>query len=389
MAENEGATTPYSTGSYNNQDQARKRFIESELRGRLRQYPSDIEDRSPHYVGFYPLVRTASKTGKSLLRTLGEEAIFDTEGQNRQTGDNAELAAGVAGALAGAGAGGVLGVANMLGISGGGDTGNTAGRALGGARKLTSAAVNAVSGGIVGGLVGAGAAALANESKLIAGGGGIFLQITSMQSQYKANWESADMGALAGAIGAGNATFGGIPELAARSASNVSKVLGGTNVADIIDAGTKTVKNPYKEQLFRSMDNRRFSFDYVFAPKNAEEAEIVFGSSYSRTSESGREQAITNSGGIIQQFAFHMHPELQSSGYYFTYPSEFLIVYYHNGVENEFVRKISNAVLTDMKVEYGADGFTTFSNGMPSMATMTLTFTELEILTSQRVYQGY
>ena len=38
-------------------------------------------------------------------------------------------------------------------------------------------------------------------------------------------------------------------------------------------------------------------------------------------------QAVYN---IIQTFKEHMHPELSKGGYFYIYPSEFEIVYYHN-----------------------------------------------------------
>lgn len=377
---------PIENQEYKGQDKARTEFLRMEKFGNVSlKYPLKVDVTSPHYVVFYPLVRSESKLGRLLQKNYD---TFDISDQNRLTGDNAGNSAAAAGALEGAGAGGVLGLGQAL--LGNGGNGGPTGTALGPLRKIATTAINTIGGAAVGGLTGYAAVALSDVNKLQMGGGSIALQINSIQSQYKANWESADMGALAGAIGAENFTGSGIPELAVRSAANVSKVFGGNGLENVVDANTKTVKNPYKEQLFRSMDNRRFTFEYIFMPKTLQEAKAVFGTSNASTAnEDPGAAAQINSGGIIQQFLFHMHPEAQASGYFYTYPSEFLIIYYHAGKENTFVRKISNCVLTDMNVVYGAEGFTTFSNGMPSMATMQLTFTELEILTSQRIFQGY
>ena len=390
-SEEQGATDsstppePIENQEYKGQDKARSDFIQrKEFGGKPRRYPLDV-DSSPHYVVFYPLVRSESKLGRLLQKKYD---TFDISDQNRLTGDNAGNSAAAAGALEGAGAGGVLGLGQAL--LGNGGNGGPTGTALGPLRKIATTAINTAGGAAVGALTGYAAVALSDVNKLQLGGGSITLQINSIQSQYKANWESADMGALAGAIGAGNFTGSGIPELAVRSAANVSKVFGGNGLENVVNANTKTVKNPYKEQLFRSMDNRRFTFEYIFMPKTEQEAVEVFGTSNTSTAnQDNGGPAVIDGGGIIQKFLFHMHPEAQASGYFYTYPSEFLIIYYHAGKENTFVRKISNCVLTDMNVVYGAEGFTTFSNGMPSMATMQLTFTELEILTTQRIYQGY
>jgi hypothetical protein len=239
--------------------------------------------------------------------------------------------------------------------------------------------------GALGGAAGAaagGAAALAfDEQNVLEGAGGIALQISErVSSQYRAGWREGELGTLAGSVASGNrslleAANPFSPEnirLGLRSAGAVAKVLG-NEAENIIAATSKTVKNPYKEQLFSSMDNRRFTFDYVFAPRNEQEAKAVF----------------DKQEGIIQKFAYHMHPELSASGYFFNFPSEFSIIYYYAGKENPYVRKISTCVLTNMSVDYGAEGFTTFANGMPSYATMRLEFLELELLTTQRILQGF
>jgi hypothetical protein len=212
-----------------------------------------------------------------------------------------------------------------------------------------------------------------------------------MSAGYRATWKEGEMGTLLGAIGAGNQSLLGAMnplstdnmKLALRSGGKISKVLSDNalDVNKVLESTTKTVTNPYKEQFFKSMSNRSFIFEYNFAPRSEAEAKAIF----NRTT-GGKGDSM----GIIQKFAYHMHPELKDSGYFFNYPSEFTIVYYHAGKENQFVRKISTCVLTNMTIDYGSDtGFTTFDNGMPTHATMRLEFLELELMTAQRVNQGY
>ena len=347
--------------------------------GSALRYPMDLESESPHYVVFYPLVREGSRLGEAFKNTGGQ--VFDTSQQNRQQPENATAQTAALGAGIGAG----LGIAEQL-TNGGGK--NAGGVSL--VSRLGSVIGKTLGGGLVGGAIGA----LSGNQELYTGAGAIALQMpeNKVSAGYKANWRDQDMGALLGAIGAGNRSLLGAMnplspdnmKLALRSGGKISKVLSDNalDVNKVLESTTKTVTNPYKEQFFKSMDNRSFVFEYNFAPKNEQEAKEVF--------NRFREGAAGDKMGIIQKFAYHMHPELRDSGYFFNYPSEFTIVYYHAGKENQFVRKISTCVLTNMTVDYGSDtGFTTFENGMPTHATMRLEFLELELMTAQRVFQGY
>jgi hypothetical protein len=347
--------------------------------GSALRYPLDLESESPHYVIFYPLVREGSRLGESFKNSGGQ--VFDLSSENRQQPKNSTAQTAALGAGIGAG----LGIAEQL-ANGGGK--NAGGVSL--LSRLGSVVGKTLGGGLVGGAVGA----LLGNQELYTGSGAIALQMpeNKMTAGYKANWKDRDMGTLLGAIGAGNQSLLGAMnplspdnmKLALSSGGKISKVLSDNalDVNKVLESTTKTVANPYKEQFFKSMDNRSFVFEYNFAPKNEQEAMVVF--------NRFREGAQGDRMGIIQKFAYHMHPELRDSGYFFNYPSEFTIVYYHAGKENEFVRKISTCALTNMTVDYGSDtGFTTFDNGMPTHATIRLEFLELELMTAQRVFQGY
>ena len=128
--------------------------------------------------------------------------------------------------------------------------------------------------------------------------------------------------------------------------------------------------NPKKEQVFRGVDFRTFTFDYQFFPRSEKEAEMVLN--------------------IIGTFKFHMHPEFKSANHFvFIYPSEFDIMYYTNGKENRSIHRHTSCVLTDMSVNYTPNGsFTTFDNGMPTQINMQLTFKELLILTKEQIKKG-
>jgi hypothetical protein len=366
-------------------------FLETPLdKDGQKRYPINVGNSAefPHYVVFYPLVREGTKRGKELLSSGGGR-IFDQTDQNRVDPENGGKATAAAGALLGAGAGAALGAGNATSLGetllkNGGTTVNKNPNAAGGPVSIGIKLAAGLSGGILG--AGAGAAAglaasaIAGEQRLVIGSDEIILYIPEkISSGYNANYETADLGGLIGGLASGKASIGGLftegtetADYMIRKAGRIANIAGFDQFNNVLQATSKRVENPYKEQLFRSMGFRKFSFDYRFAPYNEAEADVVFGE-----------------GGILKLFASHMHPTLSPNGLFQTYPSEFMIIYYHNGAENTYVRKISNCVLTDMVIDYGAEGFTTFSNGCPTEAFVRLQFSELETLTTDRIEKGY
>ena len=137
-----------------------------------------------------------------------------------------------------------------------------------------------------------------------------------------------------------------------------------------MSAATGLAANPKKEQLFKGVDFRTFSFDYQFFPRSQDEAANVLK--------------------IIREFKFHMHPEFKDAGnFLYIYPSEFDISYYQNGTENLNLHKHTSCVLQELNVNYTPNGsFTTFPNGMPTQINVTLGFRELALLTKDKVDDG-
>jgi hypothetical protein len=359
-----------------------------------RRYPLDIgnSEEYPHYVVFYPLVREGTKRGKELLSSGGGR-IFDQTDQNRVDPENGKVATGAAGALIGAplGAAAGAGLAKSLGATlnaNGGKTVNPNPNSTGGpvsiGVKMAAGLVGGILGAGAGAAAGVAASAIAGEQRLVIGSDEIVLYIPDkMSTGYNANYETADLGALIGGLASGKASIGGLftegtetADYMIRKAGRIANIAGFDQFTNVLQATSKKVENPYKEQLFRSMGFRKFSFDYRFSPRNADEAEMVFGRPNGKS-------------GILELFTSHMHPTMSPNGLFQTYPSEFMIIYYHNGEENTYVRKISNCVLTDMAIDYGAEGFTTFDNGCPTEAFIRLQFSELETLTTDRIEKGY
>ena len=133
--------------------------------------------------------------------------------------------------------------------------------------------------------------------------------------------------------------------------------------------------NPYMEVLFKSPQLRTFTYNFTFAPRNEDERDDVQK--------------------IIHMFRFHMAPELRSGhNMFMTLPSEFDIYYMYQAEdgrcsENDFYNKISTCVLTSCDVDYTPGGVKSHADGSPVTINMTLTFQEMDMITKQRVREGF
>lgn len=344
-------------------------------------YPENLSSEGgehTHWIAFYPLVREGTIAANA-LRDSGRATIFETSGQQRV---DAEHATAAGAALGGKLAAETLGTAGLAGLksimSAKGGVSNFFKSGAAGTAGVTAAL------GLVGGIAAGAALNGIGARRLIIGSRAIVLGVQDKLSYgYSANYDVADIGGFVGAAATGNfsgeASLGDVATdvgaLTARKLARLAGAIGGNQVTNLKEATSKTVENPYKEQLFKNMGFRKFAFEYKFAPRTEKEGTTIFGK-----------------GGIIETFVQHMHPEPSNAGVFLIYPSEFLIVIHHNsGKENNWVRRISNCALTGMNIDYGADGFTTFqgTNGMPTEATVRLEFTELETLTNKRSKLGY
>jgi hypothetical protein len=185
---------------------------------------------------------------------------------------------------------------------------------------------------------------------------------------YRATYGEEELGAIFGA-GAEAATngAGALDSAGMGMQGAVVKGLEMNPARAALSALYKAAPNPRKEQLFKSMEFRRFSFNYQFAPRSKKEAD--------------------NIKRIINTFKFYMHPEYQNNvnKMLYLFPSEFDIVYYFGDKEHPHLNKISTCVLTDLQVNYSPNGqFATFDDGMPAQINLQMSFLELETLSKER-----
>ena len=130
------------------------------------------------------------------------------------------------------------------------------------------------------------------------------------------------------------------------------------------------------ELAFKGINKRQFQYTFKMIPRSKAEADEI------------RK--------IITAFKFNMLPEFTGgnrAGRQLTIPNTFDIQYMYTGNQNQYLHNISTCVLETMSVTYGGDRYKTFegnSTGAPPVETnLTLNFKEMEIITRERVQEGY
>ena len=179
--------------------------------------------------------------------------------------------------------------------------------------------------------------------------------------------------AASGLVDAAKAIVG---EAAIKAATEITEAISGAEgTRGLINKAFGQADNPYMEVLFDAMQLRTFTYNFTFAPKNREETEDVQK--------------------IIQLFRFHMAPELKGAANRFlTLPSEFDIHYMYQdksgqASENDYYNKIATCVCTAVDTNYTPDGVKSFEGGAPTKITMNLSFQETELLTKDKINEGF
>lgn len=130
--------------------------------------------------------------------------------------------------------------------------------------------------------------------------------------------------------------------------------------------------NPRVEVIFSTTDLRSFTFEFLLAPRNEKESE--------------------NMKSIIRTLRYHSVPEIDptTAGFTFIPPAEFDFTFFNKGVENTNIPRINTCVMDRIEVDYAPTGtYSTFSNGHPVMARLSMGVREVEILHKRRVLQGF
>lgn len=343
--------------------------IKYDLKPRV--YPSEtsLADDVQHYIAFFVNVRGKSKAfasarGSAVPITGSDTGSFDREKAGKRLQESIPIAATAAG----------LALTQSLYAKVAANFGSSGAKV-----KLIGNAAALLAGGVAANQIGEKLAELFQPDKRYRIADAIMLAMQERPSvRYGVEYMATDMGTLTGALagGASGLDFNDmLPEIARKGMLNLGQIpaaAAGMAVGENLDikalasATSAMAPNPFREQIFQSVDTRTFTFDYKFLPKSQQESENVRN--------------------ILHTFAYHMHPELSAQGLFYIYPSEFNIQFFHEGRENRWINRISTCVLTDMSVDYGNNSaFSTFRNGAPSEINMRLTFRELEVLTKDRL----
>ena len=203
--------------------------------------------------------------------------------------------------------------------------------------------------------------------------------------------EISPLGAAAGDIGVdileGRGSFKGaleklqekLPQEAKRRvitrALQLGDAVGLTGAREAFEINRAEVVADRMELAFKNINRRNFQYSFKMIPKNEKEADEI------------RK--------IIYAFKFNMLPEMTSgrAGNTMGFPNTFDIEYRFLGKDNDYISRVSTCVLETMTVSYGGDRFKTFAprdDGAPVVETsLTLSFKELELITRERVAEGY
>ena len=175
---------------------------------------------------------------------------------------------------------------------------------------------------------------------------------------------SAFLGAAGGLAGRviqkaiDNSFLGSIGSAITNNVGNVSKIL-------------QSPINPAVEILFSNTLVRQFTLEVLMAPRN--------------------EQESINMHSIIKTLRFHAAPEISDVlSLFWIPPAEFDITFFNKGIENMNILRINTCVLERIEVDYAPTGtYSTFRNGHPVAARLSMGFRELEPVHKKRVLQGF
>jgi len=340
-------------------------------------YPSDLMADDGRYGGNYVMFYINVATEGKLTKGMESLEVGDYPARDRgdligqaMSKSGLVASAGAVAATEGLAAGGVLGAAKGAKSRAGAikNVAKTAGKVAG-----VAAAVPAVGLGV--------AATMAPDAKRSQKRlkTAIALHVPNQLSvRYGVQWSDEDTSALAQANALGTEVLKAVGSdkksdvAGAAQGALAAQALGKlpANMAGGASAALGLASNPKKEQVFKGVDFRTFSFEYQFFPRNIDEANNVMN--------------------IIEQFKFHMQPDFADNyNFVYVYPSEFDISYYTGGEENEHLHRHASCVLSSLNVNYTPNGvYTTFDNGMPTQINLTLEFRELSLMNKQRIKDG-
>jgi hypothetical protein len=200
-----------------------------------------------------------------------------------------------------------------------------------------------------------------------------------IKTNYIVNHSGVETGMLGALVGIGSlADVTRLGEIAKQAGAEVLQIISQSapGVGDFKAVQQKITGRAFNsnlEMVFKDVPMREFQYTFEFAPKNRNEL------------DSARK--------IISLLKFHMHPELGTSND-FVVPSQFQITFMYRDKRNAYIPRISKCVLTKLDLTHGDESvFSTFIadeiGAAPVHTKMDLTFAETEIMTKQKIAEGF
>jgi len=274
------------------------------------------------------------------------------------------------------------GAVNRTTATGGGVLGGLFGLGIG---ALMGGPIGAVAGGIIGAAGGVGVQQ--GAKKLQAGTKydqmvSIYLPFcTKINNEDSFSYEDSEMkaaGAIADAIGSDPLNTAKQVGLAA-----VDMVADSYGQGAVAKSLTGTVLNPRLAKLFKQKEFRTFSFMWEFYPRSREEVEMI------------RD--------IIETFRYHAHPakfgEADGAQIQLRVPAEFRVRFLSTNsdknnqagfVENEYLPRIGYCALSSIAVDYSPNGtYSSLLDNSPTAITLSLNFSEMDVLTRDKIEEGF
>ena len=166
----------------------------------------------------------------------------------------------------------------------------------------------------------------------------------------------------------------------------IQAIIGAANVlapgiSQLIALERGKIITPRMEVMFEGIGRRNFEFSFIMIPKSADEADKIKR--------------------IVDTFKIHMSPEYGESQIKGAknlreqkIPDVFDINYMYRGSENEYINKIGTSYLTGMDVQYGGDRYTAHEpdatgSPPPQRTSISLKFTEIELMYRNRIEEGF
>ena len=201
----------------------------------------------------------------------------------------------------------------------------------------------------------------------------------NLEVSHKANYGEPEIGLMAAAsLGALKGFNGGgfdVSGILEKGKAEINKAglgilegLGASGVKAAVQIQQGKVTNNRTEMAFESIDRRSFSFTFKMLPKSSSEASAI-------------EE-------IVNTFRFHSMPEFaggDGTGRTMIVPSTFDITY----KPNIHLHKIGECALESVNVKYGGERPQFFVDHQPVETELTLQFKELDLVTKEKVAEGF